>query len=160
MGLDAGLDPVLDAVLDAVRDNVPELAVTQRIKCDCAPPAFAGSAPEQAPSVAYASHQPVFIASGTYQIGNSAGLFEFNLRGNSCGAKRHVANLRAKIANVLEVVFERGTTSQNEREKNKDCARHRANAVPVHNRIWIWKTALTPLALRRFLLGRFLGFLG
>ncbi len=36
-------------------------------------PAFAESAPEQAPSVAYASHQPAFIASGTYQIGNAAG---------------------------------------------------------------------------------------
>src|ERR1700758_444399 len=81
MGLDAGLN----AVLDAVPDNVLELAATQRIKCDCAPPRIRRICSRASAISSYASHQPVFTASGIHQIGNRAGLFGRDLsmqRGN------------------------------------------------------------------------------
>src|ERR1700746_724286 len=102
MGLDAGLNAVFDAVLDAVPENVLELAATQRIKCDCAPPRIRRICSRASAISSYASHQPVFTASGTHQIGNRAGLFGLDLsmqRGNSFEAKRYVGKLASqKIA--------------------------------------------------------------
>src|SRR6202041_716206 len=50
--------------------------------------------------------------------------------------------------------------SKTELEKTRTAPAIARTQSPFHNRTWNWKTALTPLALRRFLLGRFLGFLG
>src|ERR1700757_4270920 len=95
MGLDAGLN----AVLDAVPDNVLELAATQRIRCDCAPPRIRRICSRASAISSYASHQPVFTASGTHQIGNRAALFGLDLsmqRRNSLGAKRCLGKLACR----------------------------------------------------------------
>ena len=101
MGLDAGLG----AGLDAVPDNVPALAATQRIKCDCAPPLIRRICSRASAIGSHASHQRVLTASGTYQIGNGAGLFGIDLsmqRGNSFGAKRTSETRVRKIASLLD----------------------------------------------------------
>src|SRR5580692_3859322 len=54
--------------------------------------------------------------------------------------------------------------SKTELEKTRTAPAIARTQSPFQNRTWNWKTALTPLALRRFLLGcfllgRFLGFL-
>jgi hypothetical protein len=102
MGLDAGLD----TVFDAVPDNVLELAAAQRIKCDCAPPAFAGSAPEQAPSVAMLATNLCLLQVEHIKSGTARDFFGLDLsmqRGNSFEAKRHVGKLACrKIASLLD----------------------------------------------------------
>jgi hypothetical protein len=73
-----GLDAIPDAVLDPVPDTAMELAATQRIKCDCAPPRIRRICSRASAIASLSSHQPVFTASGTYQIGKGAGLLELN----------------------------------------------------------------------------------
>jgi hypothetical protein len=91
-------------------------------------------------------------------------------KSSSFGAKRHIGISRLKIAKCVgeeqrtetdcaESLLRTSGTIKTQREKH-GLRPHCANAIPFHNRTWIWKTALTPLALRRLLFGRFLGFLG
>jgi len=111
MGLDtvlvAGLDP------DPVRDPVAEPSATHQVRLH--PPRIRRICSRASAIGSLCCCQPVFTASGAYQIGNAAGFFGIALSiqiGDSFGAKRHVGNWGAKIA----YVFEEEKLDQNEKK--------------------------------------------